>query len=358
MSPAQAAGKSSPTLSRAAETARANGAEHSPLPEPTPAREDRDLLLDLHRRMVRIRLFEEQAGRLMEAGAMPGFLHLYVGQEAVAAGVMATLKDTDQITSTHRGHGHAVAKGADFRQMFAELYGKATGYCQGRGGSMHINDLAIGMLGANGVVGGGIPIAVGAAFASAYRDDGGVAVAFFGDGGSNIGSFHEAANLAAVLNLPVILVCENNGYAEFTAQSSHMRITDIADRAAAYGFPGVIVDGMDAVAVYEGALAAVERARAGSGPTLIEAKTYRYYDHQGVKGLRIPYRSQDEIDAWKARDPIQLLERRAAEAGHVDQAEFDAVWETTRADVADAITYAESSPDPDPATLLDGVYSH
>jgi TPP-dependent pyruvate/acetoin dehydrogenase alpha subunit len=330
-------------------------------PEPAtgvPAEVTRELLLDLHRRMVRIRLFEEQAGRLMESGAMPGFLHLYVGQEAVAAGVMATLNDTDQITSTHRGHGHAVAKGANFRQMFAELYGKSTGYCRGRGGSMHINDLDIGMLGANGVVGGGIPIAVGAAFASAYREDGGVAVAFFGDGGSNIGSFHEAANLAAVLNLPVVLVCENNGYAEFTAQANHMRITDVADRAAAYGFPGAVVDGMDAVAVYEGALAAVERARAGGGPTLLEAKTYRYYDHQGVKGLRIPYRSSDEVESWKARDAIASLERRAVAGGLAEQAELDAVWAETRADVADAVAYAESSPEPDPADLLDSVYSH
>jgi TPP-dependent pyruvate/acetoin dehydrogenase alpha subunit len=317
----------------------------------------REVLLDLHLRMVRIRLFEEAAGRLMEAGALPGFLHLYVGQEAVAAAVMSTLRDTDQITSTHRGHGHAVAKGADFRRMFAELFGKATGYCRGRGGSMHINDLEIGMLGANGIVGGGIPIAVGAAFASAYRADGGVAVAFFGDGASNIGSFHEAANLAAVLNLPAVLVCENNGYAEFTAQADHMRITDVADRAVAYGIPGVIVDGMDAVAVRATAIEAVERARSGGGPTLVEAKTYRYYDHQGVKGLRIPYRSQEEVDAWKARDAIALLERRGAEAGLVTQAEFAAVWTAVRAEVDDAIAYAEASPDPDPEDLLQDVYT-
>jgi pyruvate dehydrogenase E1 component alpha subunit len=293
----------------------------------------------------------------MESGAMPGFLHLYVGQEAVAAGVMSTLRDSDQITSTHRGHGHAVAKGANFRQMFAELYGKSTGYCHGRGGSMHINDLEIGMLGANGIVGGGIPIAVGAAFASVYRQDGGVAAAFFGDGGSNIGSFHEAANMAAVLNLPVLLVCENNGYAEFTAQADHMKIKDVADRAAGYGIPGVIVDGMDAVAVHQTTLAAVERARAGEGPTLIEAKTYRFYDHQGVKGLRIPYRSQDEVDIWKARDPIAMLERRAIDEGLMQQAECTAMWETTHAEVADAIAFAEASPEPDAADLLQDVYT-
>jgi acetoin:2,6-dichlorophenolindophenol oxidoreductase subunit alpha len=318
---------------------------------------DRDLVLDLHRRMVRIRLFEEEAGRLMEAGVMPGFLHLYVGQEAVAAGVMSTLRDTDQITSTHRGHGHAVAKGANFQRMFAELYGKSTGYCNGRGGSMHINDLDIGMLGANGIVGGGIPIAVGAAFASVYRNDGGVSAAFFGDGGSNIGSFHEAANMAAVLNLPVLLVCENNGYAEFTAQADHMRITDVADRAAGYGIPGVIVDGMDAIAVHQTALAAVEQARAGGGPTLIEAKTYRFYDHQGIKGLRIPYRSEDEVASWKARDPIALLEQRAVQEELMNPAECTAIWDEIRAEVADAIAFAESSPDPDPADLLQDVYT-
>jgi len=313
---------------------------------------------DLHERMVRIRLFETRAGELMEAGKLPGFLHLYVGQEAVAAGVMSALTDADQITSTHRGHGHAVAKGASLREMYAELYGKVTGYCHGHGGSMHINDLSIGMLGANGIVGAGVPIAVGAAFASAYRDDSGVAVTFFGDGASNIGSFHEAANLAAVLRLPVVLVCENNGYAEFTAQGNHMLLADVADRAAAYGMPGEIVDGMDAVAVHLAARRAVERARAGGGPTLLEAKTYRYYDHQGVKGLRIPYRSEEEVEQWKARDAIEAIERWMLDGGLGSRDELDAVWERVRAEIADAIEYAENSPDPDPDTdLLRDVYT-
>ncbi len=190
-----------------------------------------EVLRDLHRRMVRIRLFEEEAGKLMEGGRMPGFLHLYVGQEACAAGVMTALRDDDVITSTHRGHGHAVAKGADLRYMYAELFGKTTGYCKGRGGSMHINDLSIGMLGANGIVGGGIPHAVGAALASSYKGQDSVAVPFFGDGASNIGAFHESANLAAVLRLPVLFVCENNGYAEFTPQAKHMLLENVADRA-------------------------------------------------------------------------------------------------------------------------------
>ncbi|WP_204282688.1 thiamine pyrophosphate-dependent dehydrogenase E1 component subunit alpha [Goekera deserti] len=314
-------------------------------------------LLDLHRRMVRIRVFETEAGRLMESGDLPGFLHLYVGQEAVAAGALATLTDADQITSTHRGHGHAVAKGAGFRKMFAELFGRVDGYCHGRGGSMHINDLSIGMLGANGIVGAGLPIAVGAAFAARYRGDGSIAMTFFGDGASNIGAFHEAANMAAVLQLPVVFVCENNGYAEFTAQARHMRLDDVADRAAAYGMPSEVCDGMDAVAVRQACRRAVDRARAGEGPSLVEAKTYRYYDHQGVKGLRKPYRTQEEIDAWKARDAIELLEARAAADGVVDAAEFARVWEETRADAVDAIAFARASPLPDPATLTRDVYT-
>ena len=318
---------------------------------------DADAVLDLHRRMVRIRLFEEHAGKLAESGTMPGFLHLYVGQEAVAAGVMSVLRDDDQITSTHRGHGHAVAKGAEFRPMFAELYGRTTGYCMGRGGSMHINDLSRGMLGANGIVGAGIPIAVGAAFASKYRGEDTVAAAFFGDGGSNIGAFHEAANMAAVLKLPVLLVCENNGYAEFTPQAGHMNLEDIADRAASYGMPGVVVDGMDALAVRAVAAEAVDRARAGGGPTLIEAKTYRYFDHQGIKGMRIPYRSPDEVEAWKERDAIRLLEATGTELGLATAEYFAGVWDDVLADVMDAIAFAEASPHPDPADILLNVYT-
>jgi pyruvate dehydrogenase E1 component alpha subunit len=316
-----------------------------------------EVLLDLHRRMVRIRLFEEEAGKLMEAGRMPGFLHLYVGQEAVAAGVMTTLRDDDVITSTHRGHGHAVAKGANLKGMYAELFGKATGYCKGKGGSMHINDLSIGMLGANGIVGGGIPHALGAAFAAQYKGSDAVAVPFFGDGASNIGAFHESANIAAVMHLPVIFLCENNGYAEFTPQSRHMLLENVADRAAAYGMPSEIVDGMDAVAVYLAAKRLVDRARAGEGPAMLECKTYRYYDHQGVKGLRIPYRTQDEIDEWKEKDAITALEDRMVAAGLADAEQFQAVWQQTRDEIVEAIQYAEDSPDPDPSAILDDVYT-
>jgi TPP-dependent pyruvate/acetoin dehydrogenase alpha subunit len=317
----------------------------------------RDLVLDLHRRMVRIRRFEESSGKLVETGQMPGFLHLYVGQEAVAAGVMSTLTDQDQITSTHRGHGHAIAKGAEFRPMFAELYGKTTGYCKGRGGSMHIVDTSRGMLGANAIVGGGIPIALGAAFASQYRGDGSVAVSFFGDGATNIGAFHESANMAAVWDLPVVFVCENNGYAEFTPQGQHMRLTDIADRAAAYGMPGIICDGMDALAVRAAALEAVERARRGEGPTLIEAKTYRFFDHQGIKGMRIPYRDPAEVEAWKTRDAIRLIETIGVERGLASPDDFAAIWAEVEDEIVDGIAYAQNSPDPDPADILDDVYT-
>ncbi len=316
-----------------------------------------EVLLDIHRRMVRIRVFEEEAGKLQESARVPGALHLYVGQEAVAAGVCAGLTDDDQITSTHRGHGHLVAKGGDYRAMYAELFGRVTGYCKGKGGSMHISDLSVGMLGANGIVGGGPPIAVGAAFSDKYRGTRNVAVSFFGDGASNEGTIHEAANMAALYRLPVVFVCENNGFGEFTAQRNHQAIVDVADRAAGWGMPGVVVDGMDAIAVYEVAAQAIGRARDGAGPTLIEAKTYRFYDHVGIKGMRIPYRSEDEVAMWRERDPIAALEARLAETAILDADAAKAVHEAAAAEAAAAIEYAEQSPLPDVSSLLDDVYT-
>ncbi len=315
------------------------------------------MLRDLHRRMVRIRQFEEAAGRLMEAGSIPGFLHLYVGQEAVAAGVVAHLSTQDQLSSTHRGHGHLVAKGGDLGRMFAELFGKATGYCKGKGGSMHVCDLSLGMLGANGIVGGGVPIAVGAGFADWYRDEGNVSVTFFGDGASNIGAFHEAANMASALKLPVVFVCENNLYGEFTPQAKHQAIIDVAARAGAYGMPGTVVDGMDAVAVWKAAGTAIARARAGDGPSLIEAKTYRYYDHQGVSGLRITYRSEAEVEEWKARDAIVAIETRLLEDDVCSQADIQAVHDETAQEIDAAIAFAEESPMPSAEDLLTDVYT-
>jgi pyruvate dehydrogenase E1 component alpha subunit len=316
-----------------------------------------DVQLDLHRRMVRIRLFEEAAGRLAESNRLPGFLHLYVGEEAVAAGVCGALNDDDHITSTHRGHGHLVAKGGDFNRMMAELMGKATGYCKGKGGSMHISDTSLGMLGANGIVGAGSPIAVGAAFANRYRGQGQVAVAFFGDGSTNIGAFHEAANMACALHLPIVFACENNEYGEFTPRDKTMAITDIVDRAAGYGMPGVIVDGMDVIAVHEAAVEAVERARAGGGPSLIEAKTYRFYNHHGVQNLGLKYRSDDEVAMWKQRDPIFTLEDRMIENKAATRDQFDAIWAELRADIDTAIAFADESPYPTPDQIMVGVYT-
>ena len=315
------------------------------------------VLLDIHRRMVRIRIFEEQAGKMMEAGKIPGALHLYVGQEAVAAGVMVHLSADDQITSTHRGHGHLIAKGGEFDRMFAELFGRATGYCKGKGGSMHISNMDLGMLGANGIVGGGPPIAVGAAFTQKFKKTKNVAVAFFGDGASNEGSFHEAANMAALYKLPAVFVCENNGYGEYTAQANHQAIVDVADRAAGYGMPGVIVDGMDAIAVYEAAGEAIERARKGAGPTLLECKTYRFYDHVGVRGMGLSYRTDDELKRWQERDPIALFEARLAEQGVLSAKKAAAIHDEVLEQVKAGIAFAESSPFPDAATLLDDVYA-
>ena len=320
--------------------------------EPTP-----EILADLHRRMVRIRLFEEAAGKLAEQAKLPGFLHLYVGEEAVAAGVCVNLTNADSITSTHRGHGHLVAKGGLFRPMMAELMGKATGYCNGKGGSMHISSLELGMLGANGIVGAGSPIAVGAAFAHRYKNDGNVAVAFFGDGSTNIGAFHEAANMACALKLPIVFCCENNEYGEFTRRDQTMAITDIVDRAQGYGMPGVIVDGMDAIAVYETAAEAIAFARAGKGPTLIEAKTYRFYNHHGIQNLGLKYRPDSEVDEWKKRDPIFSLEAKMKASGAMSVEQIEAMWAEQRAEIADAIQFAEDSPLPDADQLLADVYT-
>ena len=240
---------------------------------------NKEKFMDIYNRMVMIRKFEEKAGTIFSQGQLAGFLHLYIGEEAVGAGVCAALNDDDYIVSTHRGHGHLIAKGGDVNKIMAELFGKSTGYCKGKGGSMHVADFSKGMLGACGIVGGGIPIAVGAALTIKRKHTNQVAVTFFGDGASNEGSFHESINFAAAQNLPVIFLVENNGYGEFTPQNRSTRIENIADRAAGYGIPGVIVDGMDAVAVYETTKEWVEKLRNGEGPVLIEAKTHRKVGH-------------------------------------------------------------------------------
>ncbi len=314
------------------------------------------VLQELHLTMVRIRCFENAAGRLMEEAKIPGALHLYVGEEAIASGVMQNLSNDDQITSTHRGHGHLVAKGGDFSKMFAELFGRSTGYCRGKGGSMHVSNMELGMLGANGIVGGGPPIAMGAAFANRFLKTKKVAVAFFGDGASNEGSFHEAVNMAALYKLPCIFVCENNGYGEYTPQAKHQTIVDVADRAGGYGIPGVVVDGMDVIAVFEAAREAIDRARKGKGPTLLECKTYRFYDHVGVRGMGLNYRTDEELEKWKKRDPIQSFEAELIKLGVMTQKQIDKVYSKVNDLVEEGVQFAEDSPFPEPSELLEDVY--
>jgi TPP-dependent pyruvate/acetoin dehydrogenase alpha subunit len=316
-----------------------------------------EIMKDLHERMLRIRFFEEAAGKLFEANKIPGFIHLYVGQEAVAAGVCVALRDEDQISSTHRGHGHLVAKGGDLGKMMAELMGKATGYCNGKGGSMHICDLELNMLGANGIVGGGVPIAVGAGFANKYRGNETVSVVFFGDGSTNIGAFHEAANMAAALQLPVLFICENNEYAEYTARQDTMAIKDLVERAAAYGMPSKIVDGMDGRAVFEATEQALVSIRAGEGPVFLECKTYRYYNHHGIQTLGMKYRSDDEVEEWKARDSIDSIEAAMVAESISTENEVAATRVAVLAEVDAAIEFAENSPLPDPSELLTNVYT-
>ena len=313
--------------------------------------------LDMYRKMTEIRLFEKRAHDLFLQNLVKGTTHLGTGQEAVAAGVSQAMNDDDYMFVTYRGHNHVLARGTPMTPVMAELLGRENGLMHGKGGSMHLLDVSRGILGAYAIVGAQLVVANGAAWSAKYRGTGQVTVCYLGDGATNIGAFHESANLAAVMHLPVVFVCENNGYSEFTPQERHMLLKDVADRAAAYGMPGETVDGMDAVAVYLAARRLVARARAGEGPALLEAKTYRYYDHQGVKGLRIPYRTQEEIDTWKERDAISSLEQRAVDAKVAAREGLEKVWADTREEIAAAIKFAEESPDPDPADLLDNVYT-
>jgi pyruvate dehydrogenase E1 component alpha subunit len=312
-------------------------------------------LKDLYRSMVLIREAEETVLRLFSQNRMPGFIHSYIGEEATAVGVCAPLRPDDYVTSTHRGHGHIVAKGGDLKLFFAELYGKAAGYCKGKGGSMHVADLDLGILGANGIVGGGIAIAAGAALAAQLRGTDQVAVSFMGDGATDIGVFHESLNLAALWDLPVVFVVENNGYADFIAQRDHQRIEQVSGRAAGYGMAGETVDGNDVEAVQRAASEAVNRARGGRGPTLLECVTYRWRGH--FEGDPQPYRSQDEVEAWKERDPLVLAERRLAGRGELDEAERDTIRDAVRARVAEAVEFAEAAPMPEPLSALEDVFT-
>jgi len=316
---------------------------------------DLEFLKTLYRRMVQIRLFEEKIGELFLAGEIPGFVHLYVGEEAIAVGVCANLGDRDCITSTHRGHGHCIAKGAEIEPMMAEIFGKQTGYCKGKGGSMHIADFSIGMLGANGVVGGGYTLAVGAALAAKLRKTDQVAVCFFGDGASNRGTFHEALNMASVWKLPAIFVCEMNEWASTTPYRTTTSVQDISVRAVGYGIPGVIVDGNDVFAVYEASKLAIERARSGGGPTLIEAKTYRIKGH--YVGDPEMYRTKAEVqERFEKNDPLKNFATAVTQKMWLNARELDTIKTEAERIVARAVEDARSAPYPEEKQLFADFY--
>jgi 2-oxoisovalerate dehydrogenase E1 component len=315
----------------------------------------RERLIDWLYQMLLIRAFEETVEQLYAAGKMHGTMHLYIGQEAVAVGAIAALRPDDYITSTHRGHGHAIAKGQDLRAMLAELLGKETGVCRGRGGSMHLADLERGNLGANGIVAGGIPIAVGAGLSIRMQGQDRVVLCFFGDGAANHGNFHEGLNMAAIWRLPVVFLCENNQYAMSMPIRKAMAVPRVADRAAAYGIPGETVDGMDVVAVYRAVRTAVDRARRGEGPTLIEAITYRYKGHS--KSDRQVYRTKEEVQAWMARDPIARFRAWLIAHGWLSEAEAAGIEAQARQVVEEALRIAEGDPEPRVDQLTEGVYA-
>ncbi len=312
-------------------------------------------MIEMYATMKRIRLFEETVIEQLNAGKTPGFVHTYIGEEAIATGVCATLNEADYITSTHRGHGHLIAKGGETKFMMAELFGKKTGYCKGKGGSMHIADIDLGILGANGIVGGGPPIAAGAALAAQYNDTDNVSICFLGDGASNQGTTHEAMNLAAVWKLPVVFVIENNGYGEFTPQSEHQTLEDVAERASAYNIPGVVVDGNDVMAVYEAASEAVVRARKGEGPTLVECKTFRIRGH--FEGDPQAYRPEGEVEEWKKKCPIEKLEAKLVEMKVLNKEKIGEIGASLKNELEEAIKFAEDSPYPDISEVTTDVYT-
>jgi TPP-dependent pyruvate/acetoin dehydrogenase alpha subunit len=318
----------------------------------------KEQLLGMYRMMTKIRRFEETIRDLFFQGQIPGFVHVSIGEEAVPTGVCAALSPADYITTTHRGHGHMLAKGGELRPMMAEIFGRRTGYCKGKGGSMHIVSYQLGILGANGIVGAGIPIATGAALASSFRNNEAVAVSFFGDGASNEGTFHESLNLASLWRLPALYVCQNNAYAEFTPTSESTSVKDIAVRAAGYNMPGIIVDGNDVLAVHEVARVAVARAKRGEGPTLIEAKTYRWEGHVvGEQAFVGEYRDPNEVEAAKQRCPIVRFTQQLQETGFIEAAELERVRAEVERDVQDAVAFAQSSPFPDVAEATQDVFA-
>jgi pyruvate dehydrogenase E1 component alpha subunit len=311
--------------------------------------------LCLYETMLRIRRFEETVAQLFASGRMGGFLHLCIGQEASEAGAACALREDDYITSTHRGHGHVLAKGARMKYMMAELYGRATGYCGGKGGSMHIASRELGILGANGIVGAGFPLAAGAGMSARLLKNGKVTLSFFGDGATAEGSFHESMNLAATFRLPVVYLCENNLYGVGTRQDRVRKTEKLADRAVAYGMPGIALDGNDVEAVYLAAVEAVDRARSGEGPSFIECATYRWHTH--FEGEPDTYRPPEEVALWKSRDPIAAYRRFLADTVRVDEAALTGIEAAVEREVDEAVSFAESSPLPEAADALLGVFA-
>jgi TPP-dependent pyruvate/acetoin dehydrogenase alpha subunit len=318
---------------------------------------DRSQMVAMLRTMILIREFDELAIRLRVAGKIYGAMHPYVGQEAVAVGVCSVLTRQDRVTSTHRGHGHCIAKGADIRRMMAELFGRVDGYCKGKGGSMHIADFAVGMLGANGIVGGGLPIACGAALAAQLEGRGDVTVCFFGDGAAAEGEFHEALNIASVWKLPILFVCENNQYAANNAVAVQHPGADIAAHAGAYAMPGMVVDGNDVLSVHAATSDAAARARRGDGPSLLECKTYRWHFHAMRAAVPAETRPAGEIASWKARDPIARFEHEVLERGLISVGGIRTLREEVAAALDDAVAFAEASPFPDPKDLLVDMFA-
>ncbi|MRH41523.1 pyruvate dehydrogenase [Aquibacillus halophilus] len=312
-------------------------------------------LVNLFKEMWLIRFFDEKVDEFFAKGMIHGTTHLCVGQEASASGACAVLEDRDKITSTHRGHGHCIAKGAEVNRMMAELFGRTTGYCKGKGGSMHIADVDKGNLGANGIVGGGIPLAVGAGLTSKMKEEGYVVLCFFGDGASNEGSFHEAINLASIWDLPVVFICENNQYGMSGPVKEMVNVENIADRAAAYGIPGKVVDGNDIIDVMNEVNEAVERARNGKGPSIIEAKTYRWKGHSKSDAKK--YRTREEEKEWREKDPIGRLRKLLIDEGILTEEKADQLKQEAKKEVEDSVEFAKKSPEPSIDTLMEDIYA-
>ncbi len=320
---------------------------------------DKQQLEEMYRRMCLIRYFEEAVIAIHSSGELIGPAHPYIGQEAVAVGACAALRDDDRIAGSHRSHGHPIAKGGDVKRAMAEILGKVDGFCKGKGGSMHLADFSIGILGESGIVASSVPIATGAALASKLSKKDFVALVFFGDGASNQGACHESMNMAALWDLPVIFLCENNGYAITTSYKNSVSVDHVSDRASAYGMPGVLIDGQDAIAVWEATDEAVRRARAGEGPTLIEAMTYRFEEHSlGLERIvKSEYRTREEVEDAMQRDPLVIHRAAIISRGFSTEAECDDIESTTKVEIEGAVEFARNSPFPEPGDLYDDMWA-